>query len=139
MEIKILFTVMSMLFLQACYPIIKTIQPELEIKVIDENGQIIQDAKVTLHTEIKPAKVDLKDNVKFTNAEGMVNFELLSKIKVENILIHGVQHYDWTLCISKNGYQTQESIQINKNENSESKIFILKQGRYSNRLFADSC
>ena len=130
---------MCMVFLQACYPVIKTIQPELEIKVIDENGQIIQDAKVILHTEMKPDKVDLKDNVKFTNAEGMVNFEHLSKIKVENILIHGVQHYDWTLCISKNGYQTQESIQINKNENSQSKIFILKQGRNPDRMFEYLC
>ena len=139
MKIQSLFIFITIIILQAYYPVNKTTQPELEIIVMDENGQSIKDAKVTLQTEVSPAKVDLKENVKFTNAKGIVNFEHQSEMRVENVLIHGVQYYDWFVCVSKTGYQTHDLIKVEEKDQFKQLKIVLKKGQNSDRDYPYFC
>ncbi|KAF1023746.1 MAG: hypothetical protein GAK29_02861 [Acinetobacter bereziniae] len=51
-------------------------------------------------------------------------------------MIHGVQFYDWHLCVTKEGYITQDFIDVTKNEQIK---ITLKQGNTPPRQYAYQC
>lgn len=122
--------------LGACYPVYKTQKPQLTVNVVNEKGLAIADAKVVLVTTVHPAKIEDQFDEKFSNQFGAVNFEKQAQWKVESLMIHGVQFYDWYLCVAKDGYITQEFIKIG----SDSKIKItLPKGNNPSRSFPYVC
>lgn len=102
--------------LSGCYPIYKTQKPELEVTVVDEQNQPVEKAKVVLITEVHPAKIDAQFDQKTTNSFGKANFAKQSKWQVEFLMIHGVQHYNWNICVVKSGYVTQGMIDVNQDK-----------------------
>lgn len=133
---RFIFLIPILVSIGACYPIYKTQKPQLAVNVVDEQGAAIIDAKVVLVTTVHPAKIDDQYDEKFSNQFGAVNFEKQAQWKVESLMIHGVQFYDWYLCVAKNGYITQDFIDVNKN--SQIKI-ILKQGSTPSRQYPYAC
>lgn len=134
--IKINIVLIACLALTACYPIYKTQKPEVEVTVVDEQDQPIEKAKVVLMTEVHPAKRDAKFDEKYSNQKGEVSFTKQAEWKVEFLMIHGVQYYDWNICVAKSGYLTQELIKVD----SETKVKIaLKKGNNPKREFPYFC
>ncbi|KAF5276378.1 hypothetical protein FQR65_LT16371 [Abscondita terminalis] len=87
-------------------------------------------------TSVRPAKIDDQYDEKYSNQIGVVNFEKQAQWKVESLMIHGVQFYDWHLCVAKEGYITQDFIDVTKNEQIK---IILKQGNTPSRQYAYQC
>ncbi|WP_228203387.1 hypothetical protein [Acinetobacter sp. CFCC 10889] len=117
----------AVLFISGCYPIYKTQKPEFEVTVVDEQGQPIEKAEVILMTEVHPAKIDAQFDKKLTNSLGKVNFAKQAEWKVEFLMIHGVQHYNWTICVAKAGYVTQGMIDVDQD-----KIKVILQPKKAN-------
>lgn len=133
---KTTISLFAILFLSGCYPIYKTQKPELEVTVVDEQDQPIEKAKVVLMTEVHPAKIDANFDEKYSNQKGEVNFTKQAEWKVEFLMIHGAQYYDWNICVAKSGYLTQEFSKIK----SESKVkIVLKKGNNPKREFLYFC
>lgn len=109
---KTTISLVAVLYLSGCYPIYKTQKPELEVTVVDEHNQPIEKAKVILMTEVHPAKIDAQFDKKLTNSLGKINFAKQAEWKVEFLMIHGVQHYNWNICVAKAGYATQGMIDV---------------------------
>ena len=116
---NLLFIILLSFFMQACFPVYKTIRPFIEVQVVDENGQSIRDAKVVRMTDQTPARVSTVFDVGISDHEGLVRFEQKRKWEFESFIIHGVQYYSWTLCVSKQGYKTIDQIKIDENSNRE--------------------
>ena len=131
-----IFLIPILISLTSCYPIYKTQKPQVTVTVINEQGVAIPDVKVVLVTSVHPAKKDDQYDEKFTNKLGIVNFEKQAEWKVESLMIHGVQVYDWHLCLAKDGYMTQEDIKVSTN--SKIKI-ILKKWKTPKREFPYQC
>lgn len=123
--IKINIALISCLALTACYPIYKTQKPKVEVIVVDEQDQPIEKAKVVLITEVHPAKIEANFDEKFSNQKGEVSFTKQAEWKVEFLMIHGVQYYNWKICVAKSGYLTQEFIKVDSN--TKVKIVLKKE------------
>ena len=124
------------IFLTGCFPVYKTQKPQLTVNVVNERGVAIPNVKVVLVTSVRPAKIDDQYDEKYSNQIGVVNFEQQAQWKVESLMIHGVQFYDWYLCVAKDGYITQEFIKIG----SDPKIKItLPKGNNPSRSFPYVC
>ena len=134
--IKINIVLISCLALTACFPIYKKKRPAIEVTVVDEQDQLIEKAKVVLITEVHPAKSGAQFDEKLTNSAGKVNFAQVAKWKVEFLMIHGAQYYNWDICVAKSGYLTQELIKINSN--AKVKV-VLKKGNNPERAFPYFC
>ncbi|MFW1853116.1 hypothetical protein ACG9XR_21445 [Acinetobacter guillouiae] len=78
----------------------------MTVTVLNEQGVAIPDVKVVLVTAVHPAKIDDQYDEKFTNKLGIVNFKKRAEWKVESLMIHGGQVYDWNVCLAKDGYLT---------------------------------
>ncbi|MCG7220251.1 hypothetical protein [Acinetobacter sp. AG3] len=133
---RYIFLISILISLTSCYPIYKTQKPQVTVTVVNEQGVAIPDVKVVLVTAVHPAKIDDQYDEKFTNKLGIVNFEKRAEWKVESLMIHGMQVYDWNVCLAKDGYLTQEFIKIA----SDSKIkIILLKGNNPSREFPYFC
>ncbi|MGO3384199.1 hypothetical protein [Acinetobacter guillouiae] len=131
-----IFLVPILISLSSCYPIYKTQKPQVTVTVVNEQGVAISDVKVVLVTAVHPAKIDDQYDEKFTNKLGIVNFEKQAQWKVESLMIHGVQVYDWNLCLAKDGYITQEFVDVGKK--AQIKI-ILKKGKTPLKQYPYQC
>ncbi|WP_288454828.1 hypothetical protein [uncultured Acinetobacter sp.] len=133
---KNIFLIPFFIFLTGCFPVYKTQKPQLTVNIVNERGVAIPNVKVVLVTSVRPAKIDDQYDEKYSNQIGVVNFEKQAQWKVESLMIHGMQFYDWSLCLAKDGYVTQENIKVKKKE----KIKItLKQGNTPPRQYAYQC
>ncbi|AOA58733.1 hypothetical protein [Acinetobacter larvae] len=103
----------SVVMVQACIPHYKMIRPALQVTVKDSQGQVIEQAKVVLVTQQRPAFVGLKYDLQMSNQQGIAHFVKRSAWHNDIMFLHGVQYYSWWLCVSKNGYQTQRYISLN--------------------------
>ncbi len=131
-----IFLIPILISLTSCYPIYKTQKPQVTVTVINEQGVAIPDVKVVLVTSVRPAKIDDQYDEKLTNEFGIANFEKLAQWKVESFMIHGVQYYDWNLCLAKDGYITQEFVDVGKK--AQIKI-ILKKGKMPLKQYPYQC
>ena len=135
-QMKSIIVLILSVSLTACFPIYKTQKPEAEVTILDENGQPLANVKVMLVTEVHPAKVDGQFDSQTTDQSGKVVFTKQAEWKVESLIIHGMQYYDWKICVSKSGYLTQEFIRIKSD--AEVKI-VLKKGNNPKREFPYYC
>ncbi|MCU4437588.1 hypothetical protein KTH93_19215 [Acinetobacter bereziniae] len=133
---RIILLIPFFIFLTGCFPVYKTQKPQLTVNVVNERGVAIPNVKVVLVTSVRPAKIDDQYDEKYSNQIGVVNFEKQAQWKVESLMIHGVQFYDWHLCVAKEGYITQDFIDVTKNEQIK---IILKQGNTPPRQYAYQC
>ena len=123
---KWLIVSMISIFLQGCYPVYKTIRIPVEIKVVDEKGQNLNGVKIVRMTDQTPARVNRIFDITKTNTQGFAKLEKQSKWQLESFIIHGSQHYTWTLCISKSGYETLDDIKLNPDQQMNV-VFTLKK------------
>lgn len=114
------------ILLQGCFPVYKTIRIPVEINVIDEKGKTLKGVKVVRMTEQTPARVLPEFDSSETDSEGFAQLAKEKKWAVESFFIHGVQHYTWTLCISKDGYETIDDIKLDPDDQVKP-IFTLKK------------
>lgn len=111
---KALLLLLSVMGLTACYPIYKTLQPEVDVIVQDEQGQLLDQVPVVLMRE---PNIGLGYRYTLAQTEqGKVHFDQLSEWRVEFLMIHGAVHYDWYLCIAQPGYETQSSIPVKQEQ-----------------------
>ena len=91
------------------YPIYKTLQPEASVQVLDQKGQPISGAQVTLIAKAHPAPFEQSRETKISDTQGVARFERRQEWKTEVIFIHGSLAYYWNWCIAHRGYATFES------------------------------
>ena len=91
------------------YPIYKTLQPEASVLVLDQKGQPISGAQVTLIAKAHPAPFEQSRETKISDTQGVARFERRQEWKTEVIFIHGSLAYYWNWCIAHRGYATYES------------------------------
>lgn len=87
-------------------------------------------------TRVYPSRINDQYDIKFTNEQGAVDFEKLAQWRIESLMIHGMEFYDWSLCLTKDGYVTQENIEVKKKEKIK---IILKQGNTPPKQYAYQC
>lgn len=133
---KNIFLIPFIIFLTGCFPIYKTQKPQLTVNVVNERGVAIPEVKVVLVTRVYPSRINDQYDIKFTNEQGAVDFEKLAQWRIESLMIHGMEFYDWSLCLTKDGYVTQENIEVKKKEKIK---IILKQGNTPPKQYAYQC
>lgn len=95
------------IFVSACFPVSKLILPELIIYVFDEKGIPLENVEIQLYTEVSPAKKELEPLTIITNALGRAQFSELKDWQMESLVVHGKQHYSWSVCIKKHNFVSQ--------------------------------
>lgn len=115
--------------LSGCYPVYKTIRLPFDAHIVDENGKRVEGADVLLITEQHPAKVPLKFVLIQTDAEGIAIFKSVKEWKMENLIIHGIQNYSWSMCVSKAGYGTVDNIALSDFPSQKINV-VLKKTEY---------
>jgi hypothetical protein len=118
-------SILGILVLGGCvpYPIYKTLQPELEITVINDQTEPIHGAKVILISSSHPYGWEKNRETKTTDRMGVATFQKRSEWRVESLMIHGGEIFFWNWCVDKEGFVTYET----QNTNSgipKSKILI---------------
>ena len=118
--------ILAMLVLGGCvvfYPVYKTLQPQLEITVVDDQKEPVHGAKVALISSSYPYGDEKSRDVQTTDTKGVANFQKRSEWRVEALMIHGIEDFFWNWCVEKEGFATYET----KNGDGEiprSKILI---------------
>lgn len=101
---------LSCIGLAACYPIYKTLQPELDVVVQDQQGQLLDQVPVVLMRE---PNVGLGYHYTLAKTQqGKAHFDRLSEWRVEFLMLHGVINYNWYLCVEQPGYEIQPDIAV---------------------------
>lgn len=90
----------------ACVPVYKTLQPSAEVQVIDEQGQALNDAQVTLISSAYPYGREQFRTEATTRGDGSATFYKVKDFRVEVMMLHGSQEFFWNWCVTKPGYQT---------------------------------
>ena len=90
------------------YPVYKTLQPEVDAKVVDAAGAPVAQARVTLVVRAHPAPGVLSAPVAVADAQGAVHFDAVREWRVEVMALHGALDYYWSLCAAAPGYRTIE-------------------------------
>jgi len=126
---KKIMSILICVFLSACFPAYKTVQPESSFIVVDNKQKPIAGVQVTLVTEMSPSGKVMR-NSKLTDASGKAQFESLHRFHWQVPVMHGMALYWWSLCVYKEGYETYFS---NLNNDNLNQIIILQSGK------ADSC
>ena len=104
MRIILLFIIFS---LTGCYPVYKTLQPQIEIVVLDSEKRPVQGAEVNLISKSRPHDVERSREIHITDSEGVAKFQQRNDWRIESpIMIHGQQFYYWDWCIEKDGFIT---------------------------------
>ena len=91
------------------YPVYKTLQPELEIKVIDDQQNPLHGAKVNLISNSYPYGWERNRETKMTNKIGVAAFQKRSEWRLESLIIHGAEIFFWNWCVEKEGFVTYET------------------------------
>ena len=117
--------ILAVLVLGGCvpYPVYKTLQPQLEITVVDDQNEPIDRAIVALISSSTPYGGEKSREVRLTYRGGEVNFPKRSEWRVEMLMIHGIEDFFWNWCIEKEGFLTYET-QYRDDEILRSNILI---------------
>ncbi|WP_052081033.1 carboxypeptidase regulatory-like domain-containing protein [Pseudomonas sp. ML96] len=105
---RALFSALLALGLSACvpYPAYRTTQPEAELQVLDEQGQALVGANVTLIARAHPTPFEQSRETRSTDAEGIARFASQHEWQAEVMFLHGRLVYYWEWCVTAAGYQT---------------------------------
>jgi len=106
---KFVLYVFAFALLSGCVPMYKTMQPESEVIVFDENGMPIEDASAYLIRYSNPYRVFIDKEVALTDKNGVAKFNEINEWARVLLLPHGNPAYFWNWCIRKKGYVTQIS------------------------------
>ena len=120
-QFKPLCLVLSAMLLTACYPTYKTLQPEINVTVQDEQGRLLDQVAVVL-ARVPNYGLGYRYTLDYTE-QGRVHFEPLSEWRVEHLMMHGVVNYHWSLCIDQAGYEIQDHIAV---EQKQMKVILKK-------------
>ena len=101
---------------------------EMKVGLVLESKRV-EGADVLLITEQHPAKVPLKFVLIQTDAEGIAIFKSVKEWKMENLIIHGIQNYSWSMCVSKAGYGTVDNIALSDFPSQKINV-VLKKTEY---------
>jgi hypothetical protein len=106
-----LLAAMAILALSGCYPALRTEQPEVVLRVRDENGRPIKDATFTLATYRYPFPSSRTTTfvTQYTDAGGVVSLSKKRKWQWELLLPDGSAWYGWGFCLEKPGYRAVAS------------------------------
>lgn len=113
-QLKYLFVLLSGMCMTACYPVYKTLQPELNVQIQDEQGQLLDQVPVMLMRE-PSVGMGYRYSVIDTQ-QGLVHFPKLAEWRVEFMLIHGAVDYRWYVCVAKPGYETQSNVDVDQED-----------------------
>lgn len=106
----------SMLWLAGCYPAFRTVQPRVDLVVLNPAGQPVQGATFTLATYRYPFAV--ARTTKFaryeTDAAGTVSIPRRGDWQMEILLPDGSGWYAWRYCVEKAGYRAIASAEARK-------------------------
>ena len=91
------------------YPIYKTLQPEAQITVTDQDNKPLSGASVTLISSFYPYGMEEFRETRLTNALGGGEFSGKREWQIEIIFLHGRKEYFWNWCVEKQGYTTYET------------------------------
>lgn len=129
---KPLLLLFSLTFLTACYPIYKTLQPEINVTVQDEHGKSLDQVPVML---IREPNVGMGYRYSLLNTEqGQVHFKRLAEWRVEFLMMHGAVNYRWYLCVAEPGYETQSEIVVDQ---KDIKIVLKKPNQKAKKINPD--
>lgn len=108
----------SMLWLAGCYPAFRTVQPGVDLVVLDPAGLAVQGATVTLAAYRYPRAVPA--TTKFaryeTDAAGTVSIPRRGDWQMEILLPDGSSWYGWRYCVEKAGYKAIASAETRRFE-----------------------
>ena len=106
---------LAILVLGGCvpYPIYKTLQPQLEIIVVDDQKESVYGAKVALISSSSPYGDEKSREVRLTDHKGVAEFQKRSEWRIESLMIHGVEIFYWNWCVEKEGFVTYETRGLN--------------------------
>lgn len=106
----------SMLWLAGCYPAFRTVQPRVDLIVLDPSGDPVQGATFTLATYRYPRAVPATTNFARheTDAAGTVSIPRRGDWQMEILLPDGSSWYGWRYCVEKAGYRAIASAETTK-------------------------
>jgi hypothetical protein len=103
--------ILAILVLGGCvpFPVYKTLQPQLEITVVDDQNEPIHGAIVALISSSNPYGEEKSREVRLTHRKGGAKFQRRSEWRIEVLIIHGIEDFFWNWCIEKEGFLTYET------------------------------
>ena len=114
--------------LTGCFPVYKTLQPDVNFTVIDESQKPVTGAEVNLITSSYPYGFEKFRNKEITGNNGKASFNSKNQMRVEILMPHGREFFFWNWCISKDGYETNSSSYGSGDDFLSNQIIILKKG-----------
>jgi hypothetical protein len=116
--------------LSACVlPAYTTLQPASRMTVRDERGAPLKGATVTLIATTTPYGLEAHRETKTTDANGQAAFDQRNEWRTEApFLLHGVQSFSWSWCISKAGYATHRTWREGSSEFDPAPVVRLSPG-----------
>jgi hypothetical protein len=106
----------SMLWLAGCYPAFRTVQPKVDLVVVDTAGRPIEGATLTLATYRYPRA--MPGTTQFaryeTDAAGTASIPRRGDWQMEILLPDGSSWYGWRYCVEKAGYRAIASAETRK-------------------------
>ena len=93
--------------LTACFPVYKTIRPNVHIQVLDAQQQPVSNADLYLRTILRPGLLRQDIEHRQSDATGQIQLKRQSKWMLNVTFLHGVSYYHWNICVMKAGYQSQ--------------------------------
>ncbi|MBT9313648.1 hypothetical protein [Leptothoe kymatousa] len=88
------------------YPIEKKLQPETKATILDEKNKPVEGAQVSLIASSYPNGIAQGYELKFTNNEGLVQFDSKYQWRIELLRLNGAEIFFWNWCVYKTGYET---------------------------------
>ena len=110
------------------YPIYKTLQPEAQITVTDQDNKPLSGASVTLISSYYPYGHEDFRETRYTNALGQEEFSGKREWRIEMMFLHGWTEYFWNWCVEKPGYATYETLLNSASKFDEDAKVTLKPG-----------
>ncbi len=118
----------TLIFLSGCFPNYKTLQPDTNFTVVDENKQPIVGTEIILISRAYPYGDEKFRTSNITNNLGKVSFNSINEFRIESLMMHGMEVFFWNWCIYKDGYKTNYSNYRNSDDFLSENNIILKKG-----------
>lgn len=99
-----------LVMLQGCvviYPVNKTLQPKVDLRLIDEDGRWVEGADVNLISASHPHHAERHRMTITTGFDGVARFPRIKQWRFEAIAVHGTEYFDWSVCVEKEGFKTE--------------------------------
>lgn len=112
----VLFILGSTLWLSGCYPAFRTVQPRVELVVVDPSGSPVEGATFTLASYRYPRAVPATTKIARyeTDSAGTLSIPMRGDWQMEALLPDGSSWYVWRYCIEKTGYRAIASAETRR-------------------------